>query len=278
MVNVKTTTLSQRKRNPDSEPITSANKKNLDFLRNFTSWLIKWKDDCASHKMKLGLSKETFIALIQTTNALVEIAEFLLDEKGFNYVLLGKCQSDDLEERFGWYRQLCGANFFVSVRQVLEAEKGIRLKSLLKFSQLTMKEVGEVFSKKSNDISNLSEVDIFTSLFEDPLFLTCNEEDDANVIFYVAGYLAKTVGKLKKCQSCLNLLFDGTQELVVKFEDLEDDTDPSSSNILKERFLEQVTRGGLKKPSDLVYLSCIYIWNFYNTIMACGDLKAFLMS
>ena len=46
-------------------------------------------------------------------------------------VLLGKLSSDPIEKRFGQFRQLSGANFFISVRQLLDAEKRIRILSLI---------------------------------------------------------------------------------------------------------------------------------------------------
>jgi hypothetical protein len=74
---------------------------------------------------KTGLSRETFLAAMQTTSALKELAEYLLEETCLDYVLLGKINSDPIERRFGCYRQLAGANYFISVRQFLEAEKKI---------------------------------------------------------------------------------------------------------------------------------------------------------
>ena len=41
-----------------------------------------------------------------------ELSNYLLDEKDeIVYVLLGLIQSDYLEGRFGWYRQLSGVNY-----------------------------------------------------------------------------------------------------------------------------------------------------------------------
>ncbi|QQP35188.1 Putative LOC101234561 [Caligus rogercresseyi] len=46
-----------------------------------------------------------------------------LEDDNFVYVLPSLFQSDPIEKRFGWYRQLSGGNYFISVRQILEAEK-----------------------------------------------------------------------------------------------------------------------------------------------------------
>lgn len=50
-----------------------------------------------------------------------------MERHSFSFVLLGKFQSDPLEGRFGYYRQLSGGNFYISCRQLLQAEKKIRL-------------------------------------------------------------------------------------------------------------------------------------------------------
>ena len=55
-------------------------------------------------------------AVHQTCTALVELAKHILIEKEFEYDLLGQFQSDVIDQRFRWYRQLSRANYFVSVR------------------------------------------------------------------------------------------------------------------------------------------------------------------
>jgi len=57
--------------------------------------------------------------------------------------LLGHLQSDAIESRCGWLRQLNGANYFISMRQVLETDRKIQDVSLVKFSCFSLKEVDE---------------------------------------------------------------------------------------------------------------------------------------
>ncbi len=102
------------------------------------------------------MTNQTFLALIQTTSGLIELATFLLTKKSYQYVLLGKFQSDPIESRFGWYRQLAGANYYLSVRQLLEAEKCIQLKSLLKFSKHSLEDLKEAME----DIADQRKEDI----------------------------------------------------------------------------------------------------------------------
>lgn len=96
----------------------------LDFLKQVSEWLRVWKNSTKS-----GLSRETFLAVEHTCRSVAELSEYLISNFDFNFVLTGKLLSDPIEKRFGYYRQLSGANNFVSIRQVLENEKNIRLVS-----------------------------------------------------------------------------------------------------------------------------------------------------
>ena len=99
-----------------------------------------------------GLSAETYAAITHTTNALVPLLKSLVSDRGLNFVLLGNISSDYLEQRFGWYRQLCGANYFNSVPQFLQAEKNIRLRNLVKvgFNIDDIKEIMQCQSKEKD--------------------------------------------------------------------------------------------------------------------------------
>ena len=70
-----------------------------------------------------------------------------------DYILSGNFLSDPLEKRF--------ANYFGSEKQFLEAEKLICVKSLIKFSKYTMKEVinilGTDYSKQNEAVELHSE-------------------------------------------------------------------------------------------------------------------------
>ena len=47
-------------------------------------------------------------------------------------MLLGKFQTDNFEARFGQYIMLSGSNYLVSVNEVLQSEKKLKVKNLLK--------------------------------------------------------------------------------------------------------------------------------------------------
>ncbi|KAH7932545.1 hypothetical protein HPB51_029242 [Rhipicephalus microplus] len=67
----------------------------------------------------------------QTTRAFIEICAYCFEELKMSFVLLGKFQTDLLEERFGCYRRLAGSQYHLSVRQIYECENKLRLKTTL---------------------------------------------------------------------------------------------------------------------------------------------------
>ena len=69
------------------------------------------------------LSKETLFALKHTTKCLIDVSDYLFEHVKSKYVLFGKLQTDNLEARFGQYRQMNGGNYNISYRQVIESDK-----------------------------------------------------------------------------------------------------------------------------------------------------------
>ena len=76
--------------------------------------------------MKLGLSKQTFNALISTNQVIADLSTDLLNE-GYDYVPTGRLQSDPLERRFSQYRQMLGGRFLVSLKEIYRSESILKL-------------------------------------------------------------------------------------------------------------------------------------------------------
>lgn len=129
IVNVKTPLKGKRLNDIYQEPITATNLKDpkLTFLEKMLKWLETWKAGNFSHK----LSTQTHTALYHTIYGMLEISKYCFNELKMNYVLLGKLQTDPLEHRFGKYRQLAGGQYHISLRQLYESEKRLRIQSLL---------------------------------------------------------------------------------------------------------------------------------------------------
>jgi len=128
----------------------------------------------------------------------------LLDRRGLNYVLLGHLQSDAIERRFGWLRQLSGANFYISVRQVLESDKKIRALSLLKFARFRLSDIDEAIQNQTNDKDSGAD-NVADALAESVQFKHFPSASDANIIFYVSGYIARSIVRSTRCDTMRTL-------------------------------------------------------------------------
>ena len=143
ILNVKTPSKSKCKRHNDFEKISKDNLETITiFFTNIVHWIDQWKTS-----EKPGLTNQTFNTFKQTSTTTPLLAEYLLAEMRLEYVPTGKFQSDFLEMRFGRYRQLNGANYFATERQFLQAEKAIRVKSLIKFPDYSIKDVQAIMKK-----------------------------------------------------------------------------------------------------------------------------------
>ena len=85
----------------------SADSWQLDFLLKSAEYLQQWR----STTKRFTVTAKTTLANVQTFTAIVECVRYLIIKKGLTKVLIGKFSSDPLEKRFGWFRQLSGANF-----------------------------------------------------------------------------------------------------------------------------------------------------------------------
>ncbi|XP_071745440.1 uncharacterized protein mRpS7 isoform X4 [Lepeophtheirus salmonis] len=155
-------------------------------------------------------------------------------------------QSDPIERRFGWYRQLSEGIYYISARQILEAEKNIRILSLVKFSGLT-----------TSEIKGLLE-DMVTAELMDALYL-------------VALYIGFSLKKIS-CTSCQELMvIRDTPTDSITFDS------PTNQHVDLKEFIDIMSRGGLSTPFDLLYLSCLYAYSMLSYITATPEEKDSLL-
>ncbi|KAG1651616.1 THAP domain-containing protein 1 [Nymphon striatum] len=240
IINVKNKSVGKFKRDPYREPITTVTDGRWTYLYDFANFLKRWQQN-----KKFCLTKETFTVMHHMCVTLPQIACYFLDVLKFQYVLFGKFQSDMIESRFGWYRQLSGGNYFISVKQVLESERKIKAVSLLKFSGLNAL---DDFDKHDCVQLSENEVECFVLQMQD-YEMAKLDSGDMNAIYYVAGALVRSMLKRTNCVSCKIFLVDDKRsnidELAAdKFEIVNDDV---------KHFVEAVNRGGLLAPSSLAF-------------------------
>jgi len=117
---------------------------------------------------------------------------YLLDKLGLPYVLLGHLQSEAIESRFGWLRQLSGTNYFISVKQVADSDRKIRAILLLKFSGLSLKEIYAAIEKDASCDDQSAEDDVADTTAEALTNDHWPSSSDANIIYYVSGAIARS--------------------------------------------------------------------------------------
>ena len=255
IVNVKNKFVGMKTRNTFSQPITKEDQANLMHLVQFLKWLEAWQNLAGP----IGrLTTETINALTRTVNAVIQLSEYALNTLGIEYLLLGKLQTDNLEARFGEYRQLSGANYLVSVQQILESEKKLRIYSVLCMCSSIC---GDVPICDLSTVFNMADTDEIISSTHKKLshaWFSINVESSeilvpdgtVNVLVYISGFVAFRVSKRLKCSLCCKLLQQD------KFLSVDIEPDLSIATWLK--YTQLLDRGGLKYPSQsLTVLSLI---------------------
>ena len=92
---------------------------------------------------------------------------------------------------------------------------------------------------------------------------------DSNIIFYIAGFISHSLKKKVKYQECSNILGSNEEITIPMAVDIPEDC---------KYFLNSINRGGLIKPSDIIFLSCIASWRVYQMIMDNDDSKAYFLA
>ncbi|KAH7985005.1 hypothetical protein HPB49_026654 [Dermacentor silvarum] len=201
ILNVKTCNKGIRLRDELQSPITSVTSPQVQFLLSVVKWLDLWQ----SLKFDTGiLTRETHSALRLTTDTLVKVTKYCLEEMHFDYELLGKFQTDCLEERFGKYRQLAGAQYHISIRQVYESERKLRLQNILELPEM---ETATAAVAVNDDVLDKFDIDVADDDYQ-------KKAPNLHATTYVAGYCAHAAFKKLSCMSCKgNLMLEDNIEV-----------------------------------------------------------------
>ena len=272
VVNVSNSTVGKRKLDPSRNAVSRENFENATFLRNFADWCENWQKCSKASDSSKGLTDETFSTLIHTSRTLPDLAEYLLNEKKFDYVLFRKAQSDNLEGGYGTRRQMHGGDYYAGTRQFMESEKTIRIKSLIKFCNFNMIEIKEIFKEQNeaqvkqikNDANALLEsIDI-------DIRLGVEVREDRGILFYVSGYIARCIKKSEKCVSCHHLAVSDDSPMTVSIEEIRKEDEHH-----KKQFFDVINRGGLCKPSDALYMTTVHAQELLDQVFKTSVLLQF---
>ena len=215
--------------NPLSSAIVFGDKK-TEFYREFANWIDKW-----SISPSFTLTKQTASALSSTLRAQSLLISELLD-CGYEYVLTSRLQSDPIERRFSQYRQMSGGRFLVSLREVINSERILACRSLLKANINFWDED----LREDNDADGpLSQICSLLSGRENEISECCLDHDSEEVAITISGYVVKKLTKRSSCNKCKNC-----------FKVSDDDLQSSP-------YLSLLSRGGLiVPPKDVADFVC----------------------
>ena len=161
----------------------------------------------------------------------------------FGFVLYGKFQTDHLESPFAHYRQMCGGNRLVSVQEIKECERKLKINSLLRlhspFFTISVKKYLLEFSNSVESTTLSKGNQNFIEEF--PYDQVACDETQLPVLLYLAGYAAKKVTSRLSCGGCKQLLVDESGEV------LQVDIDNSVLT-----YFQELNRGGLTYPSTIL--------------------------
>ena len=228
ILNVRTASVGIRRHDVMKLPISSSSDDKLDKLLTYADFFKLWRES-----RKSGLTNETSTAIENLCRNMQSLIVHLLDDLGFQFVLTGQITSDCLESRFGRYRKMSGSNYYISVKQLIENERKIKLVSLLKHSRisidsLTLDETVEEDYTTSFDIE-LCE--------EDKKALTISDAE-LQVVYYVSGYCGHRVKKTISCTDCVSMF-------------VSNNTMPNTEQ--SSEFFNFINRGKLDAPSDQLF-------------------------
>ena len=125
-----------------------------DFLRLMADWIDCWQGEWMENCKRFTLTEQTSSALKRTIRCTASLSEDLTAE-GYNYVLTSWFQSDPLERRYSQYQQMSGGRFLVGLKEVNNAEKILKIRSLLKEGIHFWEENLNVDNNKSEFLSKL---------------------------------------------------------------------------------------------------------------------------
>ena len=100
---------------------------------------------------------------------------------------------------------------------------------------------------------------------------------DQAIVYSLAGYIARSIIKCKPiCEGCESLLSPGKVSMTPDFDDKADPTKEEFE--AKEEFLKSISRGGLLRPSDVLYITCCHGWKLLMELTQKESNRILLMS
>lgn len=272
IMNVRAPETGIHKRDPLQNPIRSADDENLKRLEKVKTFVTTWHSSNTGQKtINSGkLTNDTYFAFIHTTETIILLCKYVFENfPGVKYILLGFFQTDRLEWRFGKYRKMSGCNYHVSVSQILESERKLKVMSLLK---LRSTKYGD-FQIADLDPADVPEDNDF-EINDSPFYVCLDASDgleinetEGSILYFLAGYCShQLLTFVGDCTDCKKVVAnDGRFEI-------------EAYGMSKEtrEYLTNLTRGGLKEPTPILNEVVSNVYRLFATLISAEFEDAFL--
>ena len=195
-----------------------------------------------SGKRRKVLSKDTATSFAHTCRGLIALSKYLLQEKGFEYVLLGKFTSDHIEKEFGKLRQGCGGCYFITAQQIMEKVAIYKTKLLLRLDPhsdvFKVREAEHCCEKCGYEMST----EMCFVIDDLPDFEKKLSTDIIESLVHIAGY-------------------------VIRNDDPSDHDDTYYYYEKHGDYFDKLNRGGLCKPGDTAVQFAIYAYIAFHAVV-----------
>lgn len=150
-----------------------------------------------------------------------------------------------------------GGNYHVSVTQIMETEKKLKLLSLLKLNsskcgQFNLKEISVQFT---DYVEPVIECQFEEQVLESTLSVSVTDEV-IKVLIFISDYVAKSVSTSIKCCLCMKyIMLDNVLDVDLG----------KSSNY---SYLAEISRGGLKWPTEFLVTLSKVVFKIFQTLIS----------
>jgi len=240
IMNTKSPSTGIHLRDPLRHPIDSTNHPCFSFLTDFKEMVSKMKPIRARRAVgEMTLTTETSVSLSRSIEGFLQMVNFLL-ANGYQYVLLGRYTSDHIEKLFGKWRQSAGSNYYISVADVMQAER-------IQWAKITTMVLGRTTAAQSTHFCDLCSADP-SEIFDIDMNIDSTSDQLRGVCAYVAGYLCHKFSSLPCIQK--------------------ENIDPEEGGSFE--FIHHLNRGGLKIPGETVVTFVILCHHVFDHLQTNG--------
>ena len=136
---------------------------------------------------------------------------------------------------------------------------------MIKFGHLSFKEACAVMKSSKTSEDTLEEAKNMLQLISFDFDDLDSVSDEEGILYFFAGFLARAESKVLKCESCIDLFVLNKSSPNIQL-----DNDLGEK---RDKFLKQITRGGLFTPTDALYVCVLHARQLHKEVFDKGDIE-----